>query len=70
MNSIPTPLVARFIRRYTAVYGLGTGYLSKEVASLHHRPRFGGHRRGDWFVAAFAVVASNVFVFARATLRR
>jgi hypothetical protein len=31
MTSIPTPLVARFIRRYTAVYGLGTGYLSKEA---------------------------------------
>jgi len=29
MSSIPTPLVARFIRRYTAVYDLGTGYLSK-----------------------------------------
>jgi hypothetical protein len=31
MTSIPTPLVARFIRRYTAVYGLGTGYLSKRA---------------------------------------
>jgi hypothetical protein len=27
MASIPTPLVARFIRRYTAEYGLVTGYL-------------------------------------------
>jgi hypothetical protein len=31
MASISTTLVARFIRRYTAVYGLGTGYLSKEA---------------------------------------
>ena len=29
MTSIPTPLVARIIRRYTAEYGLGTGHLSK-----------------------------------------
>ena len=31
MTSIPTPLVARFIRRYAAGYGLGTGYLSMEA---------------------------------------
>ena len=29
MTSIPTALVVRFIRRYTAEYGLGTGYLRK-----------------------------------------
>jgi hypothetical protein len=29
MTSIPTPLVARFIRRYAVVYGPGTGYLPK-----------------------------------------
>ena len=70
MTSIPTPLVARFIRRYTAVYGLGTGYLSKRAQACYDARRYGEHRRGDWLVAAFVLVASNVFVFARAALRR
>ncbi len=31
MTSIPTPLVARFIRRYTAEYGLGASYFRKRA---------------------------------------
>ena len=37
MTSLPTPLAARFIRRYTAVYGLGTGYLSKRAQACTAR---------------------------------
>jgi hypothetical protein len=37
MTSIPTPLVARFIRRYTAEYGLGTGYLSTQAQACTTR---------------------------------
>jgi hypothetical protein len=31
-------------------------------ASPYDGRGFGGHRRGDWFVAVFVLVASNVFV--------
>jgi hypothetical protein len=31
---------------------------------------YGEHRHGDWLVAAFVLVASKVFVFGAAALRR